>query len=201
MKNTKERILQEALRLFAADGYEAVSVQQIAAALGITKGALYKHYQNKRDIFDSILARMEELDAAQAAAYDVPAETLSADAAAYAALSLDDLLAFSRAQFRYWTEDAFAAPFRRLLTLEQYRDREMAQLYQQYLAAGPLSYTADILQSLGLQNPQEKAMALYAAMFFCYSLYDGTAEKESAYAALDAYLTQLGTAFAKELQA
>ena len=48
-----------ALHLFAKDGYEAVSVSAIAGELGMTKGALYKHYRSKRDIFDSILARME----------------------------------------------------------------------------------------------------------------------------------------------
>ena len=52
--NTKEKILVTALRLFAVYGYEAVSVSRIAGELGITKGALYKHYKNKRDIFNSI---------------------------------------------------------------------------------------------------------------------------------------------------
>lgn len=66
MTDTKERILQTALRLFAEDGYEAVSVSTIAGELGMTKGALYKHYKNKQDIFDSIVARMEQRDAEQA---------------------------------------------------------------------------------------------------------------------------------------
>ena len=44
MENTKENILLAALHLFARDGYEAVSVSQIAGELGITKGALYRHY-------------------------------------------------------------------------------------------------------------------------------------------------------------
>ena len=52
--NTKEKILVTALRLFAVYGYEAVSVSRIAGELGITKGALYKHYKNKRDIFNCI---------------------------------------------------------------------------------------------------------------------------------------------------
>ena len=56
--DTKEKILHAALDLFARDGYEAVSVSMIAGELGITKGALYKHYENKRDIFDSIVRRM-----------------------------------------------------------------------------------------------------------------------------------------------
>ena len=44
MQDTKEKILRTALLLFARDGYEAVSVSMIAGELGITKGALYKHY-------------------------------------------------------------------------------------------------------------------------------------------------------------
>lgn len=73
--DTKERILLSALRLFARDGYEAVSVSSIAAELGITKGALYRHYQSKRDIFDHILARMEQRDAERAGEFGVPEGT------------------------------------------------------------------------------------------------------------------------------
>ena len=60
MADTKENILMAALHLFARDGYEAVSVSQIAGELDITKGALYRHYKSKRDIFDCIVERMEQ---------------------------------------------------------------------------------------------------------------------------------------------
>ena len=52
--NTRDRILLEALRLFSQRGYDAVSVEQIAAAVGIKAPSLYKHYKSKRDIFDAI---------------------------------------------------------------------------------------------------------------------------------------------------
>lgn len=42
--NTKEAILLEALKQFSQRGYEAVSMRDIAKQLGITQGALYKHY-------------------------------------------------------------------------------------------------------------------------------------------------------------
>ena len=54
MKNTKEKILETTLELFAAKGYEAVSVSDIAGKLGMTKGALYKHYTNKQDIWTAL---------------------------------------------------------------------------------------------------------------------------------------------------
>ena len=49
MRGTKERILLEALRLFARDGYEAVSVSEIADRLGITK-EIYQVIASMKDI-------------------------------------------------------------------------------------------------------------------------------------------------------
>ena len=72
MGQTKEKILITALELFAQNGYEAVSVSDIAGQLGITKGALYKHYTNKRAIFDCIIARMERQDAQRAGEFALP---------------------------------------------------------------------------------------------------------------------------------
>ena len=59
MRNRKEEILIAALNLFARDGYEAVSVSQIAGELGMTKGALYRHYKSKKDIFNCIVERTQ----------------------------------------------------------------------------------------------------------------------------------------------
>ena len=76
-------------------------------------------------------------------------------------------------------EDPFAAAFRRMLTLEQYRTPEMGALYQQYLGAGPTAYTADLLQAMGEKEPQKQAIALYGSMFLLYALYDGAEEKQA----------------------
>ena len=46
-KNTKEKILEEALKLFAQSGYMGTSMNDIASRLGVTKAALYKHYKSK----------------------------------------------------------------------------------------------------------------------------------------------------------
>ena len=92
MSDTKERILLTALRLFAKDGYRAVSVSAIAGELGVTKGALYKHYRNKRDIFDSIVARMERRDAERAGEYGVPEKTLEETPDAYRDASIDRIV-------------------------------------------------------------------------------------------------------------
>ncbi|MDR3214942.1 MAG: TetR/AcrR family transcriptional regulator [Bacilli bacterium] len=69
--NTKEKILLASLKLFALAGYEGVSFQNITDKLHITKGALYRHYKNKQEIFDSIIMRMNELNANMAIDFNI----------------------------------------------------------------------------------------------------------------------------------
>jgi AcrR family transcriptional regulator len=188
MGDTKERILLTSLGLFAQRGYEGTSVSDIAEALGMTKGALYRHYESKRAILDAILRRMEQQDSDQARDHDLPQGTMETDGAAYAQATPDHVVAFSKAMFRYWTEDPFAAPFRRMLTVEQYSSAEMSRLYQQYLSAGPMEYVADLLRAQGLGHPERRATAFYGPMFLLYSVYDGAEDKAAVTALLDEYL-------------
>lgn len=55
---------------------------------------------------------------------------------------------YSMAQFEHWTKETFSANFRKMLTLEQYRDPKLAQLHHDYLAGGPLKYMAVIFRKL-----------------------------------------------------
>lgn len=47
----RERLVAEARRLFAEKGFEGVSVDDIAAAAGLTKGAVYYQFKDKTDLF------------------------------------------------------------------------------------------------------------------------------------------------------
>ena len=178
MSNRKEEILTVALHKFARDGYEAVSVSQIAGELGMTKGALYRHYKSKRDIFDSIVQRMEQQDNEQASDYDMPEDDKESMPDKYETVSLDDFAKYSKSMFEYWTEDDFASSFRKMLSIEQFRSEAMQSLYQQYLVSGPASYVADLFESMGITNAKIKADRFYAAMYFYYSIYDGAEDKE-----------------------
>ena len=179
MGNRKEEILIVALHLFARDGYEAVSVSQIAGELDMTKGALYRHYKSKRDIFDCIVQRMEQQDGEQAVEYDMPEEEKEKMPEQYENVSLDDLVEYSKSMFEYWTEDDFASSFRKMLTIEQFRSEEMQNLYQQYLVAGPASYVKDLFESIGIAIAKDKAAGFYAVMYFYYSMYDGAEDKQN----------------------
>ena len=51
--DTRARIQQVALELFAEQGYERTSLREIAERLGVTKAALYYHFKSKEDIVHS----------------------------------------------------------------------------------------------------------------------------------------------------
>ena len=174
---TKERILNTALALFSQRGYLGTSMSDIANELGMTKGALYKHYTSKQEILDRITARMRELDRERAQAYQMP----DGFAEAYRNTPAEKIRTYSVAQFRHWTEDGFSARFRKLLTLEQYRAPAFATLYQNYLASGPVAYMAEIFRTMTDSNESAMQLALefYGPIYLLYSIYDGTEDKEA----------------------
>ena len=45
--------------LFAANGYADVGLEQVAAAAGVTRGAVYHHFTNKLGLFTAVLARYD----------------------------------------------------------------------------------------------------------------------------------------------
>ena len=189
-EGTKARILEAALALFAQNGYLGTSMSDIAGQLGITKAALYKHYASKQDILDRIVERMNEMDDERAKAYEMPETAPDGFAEAYLHTPVEKIRTYSAAQFDHWTKEPFAANFRKMLTLEQYRDPALARIYQNYLAAGPLAYMAAIFRKLtdSDQAAMELALAFYGPMCLLYSVYDGAEDKDSVSPLLDAHI-------------
>ena len=189
-ENTKERIMETALELFAEKGYLGTSMNDIAKQLGFTKAALYKQYTSKQEILNRIVERMNETDYERAKQFEMPEGNLTEIVAAYQKTPIEKVRAYSKAQFLHWTEEEFSSRFRKMLTLEQYRDPEMAQLYQKYLATGPVDYMAAIFR--GLTDSEEAAQYLalefYGPMFLLSSVSDSGAEQEQVLSLLDAHI-------------
>lgn len=188
--DTKERIMDTALELFAEKGYLGTSMNDIAKQLGFTKAALYKHYTSKQEILNRIVERMNEMDYERAKQFEMPEGNLTEIVAAYQKTPIEKVRAYSKAQFLHWTEEEFSSRFRKMLTLEQYRDPEMAQLYQKYLATGPVDYMAAIFRGLtdSEEAAQHLALEFYGPMFLLYSVSDSGAEQEQVLSLLDAHI-------------
>jgi AcrR family transcriptional regulator len=120
-----ERILREAMRLFAAQGYERTTVPEIQAAAGLTpgSGAMYKHFPSREAVLQAGVTRfLEESAAARAAMHgiDLPLEE-ALPLLAHRAL---DALAAERAEHRIaWRElEQFPALQARRSIQQTYRD-------------------------------------------------------------------------------
>lgn len=202
--DTKERILETALELFAQSGYLGTSMSDIAGALSITKGALYKHYASKQEILDSIVEKMNKMDYQRAEKYEMPETEPDGFAEAYLKTPIEKIRTYSIAQFDHWTKEHFSSNFRKMLTLEQYREPRLAQLYHDYLATGPVAYMAAIFRKLTDSDEAAMQLALefYGPMFLLYSVYDGAAQKESVapqlLAHIDRFIAKIESGYKKQ---
>lgn len=188
--DTKERILETALAMFAQRGYLGTSMRDIADELGITKGALYKHYASKQEILDSITERMDKTDSERAERYAMPETEADNFAETYRTMPLEKIRSYSIAQFEHWTKEPFSSNFRKMLTLEQYRDPVLSQMYCDYLTIGPVTYMAEIFRKRTDSDEAAILLALefYGPIFLLYGVYDGTNDKESVTAMLCAHV-------------
>lgn len=167
MSNEKE-ILIVALHLFARDGYEAVSVSQIAGELDMTKGHCIVITKAK-EIFLTVLSDVwRRQDGEQARENgEVPEESIEKTPEEYQNVSLDDFVEYSKSMFEYWTADDFASSFRKMLTIEQFRSEEMQNLYQQYLVSGPTEYVKDLFDNMEIKNQRRMQLNF---MQICFSI-------------------------------
>ncbi|MCG5218013.1 TetR/AcrR family transcriptional regulator [Streptosporangium sp. KLBMP 9127] len=59
-ERTRRTLLHESRRLFATQGYAAVGLSEIVRAAGVTKGALYHHFESKAELFRAVLAEIQQ---------------------------------------------------------------------------------------------------------------------------------------------
>jgi AcrR family transcriptional regulator len=93
---TTTALVEAARRLFAEDGYGATSLDAVAAEAGVTKGALYHHFDGKRQLFEAVFEiEVDGLTGQLAAAYareDDPWEALEAGSRAFLEACLEPRL-------------------------------------------------------------------------------------------------------------
>ena len=189
-KNTKEKILEEALKLFARSGYMGTSMNDIASQLGVTKAALYKHYSSKQEILDSIVEKMNQMDRERSKEYEMPEGSMDEVIEGYKTIALEKIKQYTKVQFLHWTKEEFSSCFRKMLTLEQYRSPEMAKLYHHYLAEGPLQYMETIFSGMleNREDAKQLAINFYGPIFLLYSIYDGLENKQDVMNQLDTHV-------------
>ena len=118
MKTTKEEILNAALTVFAQKGYEGALLRDISASLGITKPALYKHFESKEALWNAMIDSAQRYYSEHIGLVsDIP---IPDDWEEFRELSLR--------QINFTLHDETVRRVRRLLMKEQFRDERIGTL-------------------------------------------------------------------------
>lgn len=196
--NTREKILGEALRLFSVKGYHAVSVRDIAGAVGIKESSLYNHFKNKQDIFDKLVDAQWERARRYFESRALPFEK-GDDITDFQETDFEKLAERVIAVFAYFVEDEENIRFRRLLILSQYENDKAKEiyrsLYRDYMLDFQTHLFARLIQAgiLRRENPAELAIEFYGPVF----LYLHTSETaQEAKVGIRRHLKQFLSAYA-----
>lgn len=140
MENTtKNRILDEALTLFAEKGYKGANLRDLATRLNLSKSALYKHYSGKEDIWNSLLDKMEAYYAKHFGSEgNLPPQPNSCD----------ELLQISMGMIRFTVNDPQIILTRKLLLTEQFHDERVKALATKHFLTGTRCIYASIFKQM-----------------------------------------------------
>ncbi len=202
--DTKKRILDEALTLFSEKGYANVFVGDIADRVGIKAPSLYKHYKNKRAIFDAIIDEMNQRFAEQAKSMNINGTDAQKDSEIYKNMSEENLLALGRQFFLYYLHDDYNKRFRKMLTIEQFNSKDLADIYSKLYVDDPLAYQSMLLGlvaqagMLHTDNVNIMTLHFYAPIYFLLTMCDRDPEREpEALKTLDEHIKQFNRLYGR----
>jgi AcrR family transcriptional regulator len=133
-KETKERILDAAIDLFAERGYDRVSVRDIAAAVGIKESSIYKHYAGKDEILEKIFEYV--LQAWEQSKTGKWSDSDDAEAQ-IVAMGLDGFMAMASGISGNWMGDPRMEKIMRISFIELYHNDQIRQFMLAFFGAGP----------------------------------------------------------------
>lgn len=137
--STKERILAESLTLFAANGYDGTSVEEIAKNVGIKAPSLYKHYKGKEDILNALIdsaeSRYEEFFGSERHIGKIPENE-------------EEFIQVTMEKIRFTMRDPMIRKIRIFLVQEQFRSERLAEITTRHQLYGIQQMYTKILDGM-----------------------------------------------------
>lgn len=152
--NTKELILQEALKMFSNQGYDSVSIRDIAKTVNIKESSIYYHFKNKQDIVDSLVSKFE-------GHLNMLVEKFNEAIVKLAPNDSFSPISINAYYFDQYLFDPFCNQMLRFIMLEQFHNNEMVALYDKYLFELPYKYQVGVFETLGKMGIMNKEQALF----------------------------------------
>ena len=166
-KGTREQIMDAAIDLFAQKGYDAVSIREIARAVGIRESSIYNHYKGKEDIMDSItdyfITEMSRFTLDEVSMEDMLAQ--------YGPEKYMDLA--GRAYMEHIKGPRIEKIFR-LISIELYRNERVRDFFRTTILAAPLQAWEQMfrrMMDLGYIRAYDAGLLAREFFYYCMYLY------------------------------
>ena len=155
-KDTKERILGAALEMFSQNGYAGTNIRELAASLGMGKSSMYRHFESKEEIWNTLLDEMiAYYDARFGSPEHLPPVPDSTEA----------LVAMTKRMVDFTVRDEKIVMTRKVLSIEQFRDARARALATKHFLTGLTDMFTQIFAGMmdkGLLRRDDPAMLAFA---------------------------------------
>ena len=137
--STKQRILDEALTLFAEKGYDGTGVDLIAERVGIKGPSLYKHYKGKEEILNALIdvaeERYDEMFGSEKNIGKIPKDR-------------EEFIKLTMERVSFTMRDPMIRKIRMLLVQEQFRNERISEVTTRHQLDGIQRMFAKIIKGM-----------------------------------------------------
>ena len=155
-KDTKEKILAAALEMFSRNGYAGTNIRELAASLGMGKSSLYRHFESKEELWNTLL---DEMTAYYEAHLGSPEHLPPVPD------SLEGLVTMTTRMVDFTVRDEKIVMTRKMLFMEQFRDDRARDLATRHFLTGLTDMFAQVFAGMmdkGLLRRDDPALLAFA---------------------------------------
>jgi AcrR family transcriptional regulator len=170
VRERRQTILDAALRVFSDQGYAGATMDDVAAAAGLSKAALYGHFDSKESLFVGVLRAAPSIDGALRVGCPCPAGFAMPDGAATP--SLREFLTALALGFFASNRDQHRYELLRIIFAEGVRHPEVAAMLRRMIDEGA-KQIAEQLSALGLlskSSHQRELAGAFMGLLFAWAL-------------------------------
>lgn len=166
-KTTKEKIFEAALEMFARKGFDAVSMREIADAVGIKKASLYSHFTSKDELLEKLFEYPMSRFSTVAPQGDAEQMILS--------MGVDGFFRMASGVFTRWMEGPGMEKIWRIVCIEMYHNEPMKMFYEKFMGEAYSFWTSNfaIMIKHGLIKPSDPEVLVEEYLsFYIYTFLD-----------------------------
>ena len=170
--DTKQKILSSALSMFAVNGYNHVSIRDIAHSVGIKESSIYYHFQNKQDIFDHLLADIKSQ-------IQLKKEHFSHRFSNVTEVTEEEFIAVALHYRHTFFEAEPFVQFIGMLSIERLSNSNAELVFQELIFNMPLEHQENIFRQMMERGIFQATDARLLAKEYHYAVYSAFIDKSS----------------------